>query len=340
MHKTHYKKRYSYLFLICLVMLVACSIILAFQFAYILPNWWSLNILLPGLMLISSFFYIIWYISPNLDYKNHFGKALFAVIACLTFISGSTYLTANADKLRDMKVYKEENLKDAQSKEFAIVKSLGQDHNVLIRLGNTNNAWAMSRLNLPNSSGASITLENGHCKLNYNSDSIRDLHSGLSKNLPGHQAQADIDIAKLTIMVHELAHCLDIKRDFATFNFDHIKPNQANNIIIATHAIAPPYRAAVQRDDLESYMVEAQKSILWKEVFADVYSIGFLYIQNPEYAASINKGLMDFRSKFAKLDPTHNTSCWLATIENKVKPKEIGKLIEWTDQIRNESKCS
>ena len=58
------KKRYVYLFLISLVVLLVCSNILAFQFAYILPNWLAPNILVPGLLLLASFFYIIWYVSP------------------------------------------------------------------------------------------------------------------------------------------------------------------------------------------------------------------------------------------------------------------------------------
>lgn len=340
MHQTKFKqkKRYTYIFLISLVLLVICAITLAFQFAYILPNWLSLNILLPCVLLISSFFYIVWYISPSLDFENHFGKALFAVIASLTVISGTVRLTANVDKLYDMKLYTDTNLKDVQSKEFALVKALGKDNNVLIRLGNPKNAWAMSRLNLPGSSGASITIENAHCKLNYNSDSIRDFHAALAENLP--DADRDIDISKLTIMMHELAHCLDIKRDFVTFNLDRVASQSAGNIIIGNHAIAPQYRSEIKPDDIETYYVQAQKSVLWKEVFSDVYSIGYLYIQHPEYAVPVKKRLMDFRTEFASIDPTHNTSCWLATIENSVKPTKINDLIAWSDQIRDNSDCN
>ncbi|WP_180099894.1 hypothetical protein [Acinetobacter sp. YH12153] len=331
------KKRYVYLFLISLVVLLVCSNILAFQFAYILPNWLAPNILVPGLLLLASFFYIIWYVSPSLDFKNHFVKALAAVMVSLAMICGSTYLMANADKLRDIHLYEQANLKDAQSSEFAVIKALGKENNVLIRLGNKT-AWAISRLNIPNSSGASLTVENGYCKLNYNGDSIRDFHGALAKKLPG--GKSDLDIAKITIMVHELAHCLDIKRDYVTFNPDRIDPKNPQNIIISTQAIDPKYRTTVKPDDVETYLDAGGKSTLWKEAFADVYSIGYLYIEHPEHAELANKGLMAFRAKYASLDPTHNTSCWLSTIEKSVKPTKRSELITWTDQIRSNSQCS
>lgn len=325
------------LFLISLAVLVVCANTLTIQFAYIAHNWMALNILLPIILLIGSFFYIIWYVSPSLPFNTSSG---FIVGVCGVFmlIFASAYLTANADKLRDMTVFKKKNLLDAQSKEFGIVRAIGRDHNVLIRLGNTKNSWAMSRLNLPNSSGASITLENAHCKLNYNGDSVQDMTNAVAVNLPG--VKTDIDIPKLMIMVHELAHCLDIKRDFATFNLDRVDPKYPQNIVIGTHAIAPQFRSAILVNDVETYYVEAGKSVLWKEAFADVYSIGFLYVQYPKIASSVTQNLISFRAKYASKDPTHDTTCWLANIENTVKPENVNELIEWSDKIRNNSDCT
>lgn len=274
-----------------------------------------------------------------LDLNNYLGESIFVVILTLFLISGSIYFSATINKTLDMNLYKETNLRDFKSKEFGMARFLGESHNVLIRLGNPKSSWAMTRLDLPNSSSASLSIENGYCKLNYNQDSLRDFHNYLSRYVKKIKKESEIDFAKLTIMIHEVAHCLDIKRDFATFNFHLIDPKSIHNVIIATHSITPEYRSNIEKDDIESYFIEAQKSVLWREIFADVYSIGYLYIQYPDYAIAIRKALTEFRKKSYNSDPEHNTSCWLLAIENSSIPVSIDQLITWADQVRSKSSC-
>ena len=136
-------------------------------------------------------------------------------------------------------------------------------------------------------------------------------------------------------MVHEFGHCIDMKRDFISFNTGQIPKEKT--LIIGKSAIVPKMRSQVQ--DIESYLFQSKDSTLWKEVFADVYSTGYMFVNHPAVAQELTKGLIEYRSKNKKEDPEHDSSCYLRLVMASAKPKSNAELIEWTDNIRENKSC-
>lgn len=239
---------------------------------------------------------------------------------------------------RDQNKFEVANAIEQKSKELSLIKALGKQNDVYIRYGNKNTSWANTRLVIPNSSGASLSIQNGYCGLNYTDGSISNLKSILVKNIPKDDLKAQkIDIAKITIMVHELGHCLDMKRDFATFNLDKIGENKSP--ILGNKAIAPKLRNNIV--NMESYVDAGAKSesILWKEAFADLYSIGYLYVNHNAIADQVAQNLTQYREKHKNGDEEHATSCWLKLVRQSEKPINNKHLVEWADNIRNNKLC-
>ncbi|MCF4339458.1 hypothetical protein QWI41_18945, partial [Acinetobacter baumannii] len=145
----------------------------------------------------------------------------------------------------------------------------------------------------------------------------------------------NLDIPKLSIMMHEFAHCIDIKRDYLTFNINADNSNKTT--ILGTNAITPKFRSHVK--DLITYQEFGSASTLWKEVFADLYMAGYLYINHPGIADQIVQNWSKLREKNAEDDEGHSTSCWLNIAQKLPKPKTNKELITWSDNIRSTSKC-
>lgn len=237
----------------------------------------------------------------------------------------------------DQKRYTENFLDLLNSVEFKSILKLGAENDVYVQLGNTNTGWSKTRLVLPESSNASLYLNNGYCGLNYDDDSSTSMKKSISKYLEKDRVKKNqIDLAKLSIMVHEFGHCLDMKRDFISFNTKLIP--EKNTLIIGKNAIVPKMRSKAK--DIESYLLLAQDSTLWKEVFADVYASGYMFVNHPNEAFQITKGLQEYRLKNKKDDPEHNSSCYLNVVLTSTKPKSNEELIKWSDKIREDKKCN
>jgi hypothetical protein len=316
--------------IISVALLVALSI-------YIKSNYVVLAIAI--LCIITSSVFLIHFlyrtfINENSSYKE---KYIFWLMSYLMFLV--VVLTIPIGffiNVYDQKKYTENYIKLLNSVEFKEISKLGKDHNVYIQLGNTDTAWSKTRLVLPEASNASMYLNNGYCGLNYDDESSYSMKNSINKYLSEHDLRNNqFDLAKLSIMVHEFGHCIDMKRDFISFNTAQI-PKQ-KTLIIGKIAIMPKMRSQVH--DIESYLLLAKKSTLWKEVFADVYSAGYMYANHPAVAQELTKGLREYRSKNKKEDPEHDSSCYLSLVMTSAKPKSNEELIKWTDKIRENKKC-
>ncbi|MDT1903286.1 hypothetical protein FPK34_19685, partial [Acinetobacter baumannii] len=117
-----------------------------------------------------------------------------------------------------------------------MIQKLGHENDVYIKLGNTRTSWALTRLVVvPDASGASMYLMNGYCALNYSDVSSQDMKQEMIKNISKDKlAKERLDIPKMAIMMHEFAHCIDIKRDYLTFNIN--AANSDKTTILGTNA--------------------------------------------------------------------------------------------------------
>lgn len=323
--------------------LVISSILFVMMTLYIQPSFYMLGLNMA--IIAISFLYIVHFIHKSLgDTVSDKNGTSYAVYCIMTVLAGIliffSLFFGDLYNLRDQKKFEASNFKELQSKELGIIKDLGKQNDVYVRYGNKNTSWANTRLVIPNSSGASLYIMNGYCALNYTDESITGMKKNLVKNISESDLQAQkIDVAKITIMAHELAHCLDIKRDFATFNLDKIK--NAKSPIIGNQAIAPKLRKNIV--DMEAYLDASGTldSTLWKETFADLYAIGYLYAHHPLIADQVTHNLDIYREKQKKdaEDPEHGTSCWLKLAQQSKKPTHTTEIIEWADKIRASKSC-
>ena len=321
--------------------LVISSTLFVIMTLYIQPNFYYLG--LNGVILSISFLYLTHFIKKafgeTISDKNGVSYVIYCIMSVLAgvLISLSLFF-GDLYNLRDQKKFEASNFKELQSKEISIIKAIGKDNNVYVRYGNKNTSWASTRLIIPNSSGASLYIMNGYCALNYTDETIDDMKSSLVKDISKADLKSQqIDVGKLTIMAHELAHCLDMKRDFATFNLD--KATNTKSQIIGTQAIAPKLRSNIV--DMEAYLDASGSpvSTLWKETFADLYAVGYLYIHYPRIANQVAQNLDAYRADQEK-DTEHATSCWLNLAIQSKKPESNKELVAWADTIRANKSCN
>lgn len=317
--------------IISVALLVALSI-------YIKSNYIVLGIAVLSIITSSIFlinFLYRTFIKENSSYKD---KYIFWLMSYLLFlVIVLTIPMGFFINIYDQKKYTENYFKLLNSVEFKEILKLGKDNDVYIQLGNTDTAWSKTRLVLPEASNASMYLNNGYCGLNYDDDSSYSMKKSIKKYLSESRLQNNqFDLAKLSIMVHEFGHCIDMKRDFISFNTDQIPKEKT--LIIGKIAIVPKMRSTVQ--DIESYLFQSKDSTLWKEVFADVYSTGYMFVNHPAVAQELTKGLIEYRSKNKKDDPEHDSSCYLSLVMASAKPKSNDELIKWTDNIRENKSCN
>ncbi|MCJ0779999.1 hypothetical protein MNL18_17520 [Acinetobacter baumannii] len=326
------------LLFLAIIALVTSSIFIVILNFYIQSTntfiWLKFIVIAISLIYILSF---IWNTFSELLKENDF-KIIYVGLTLLLFMSvlaSGTYL--HLYTLRDQQNFTKLNNEDAKSKEFGIIQKIGRDNDVYIKLGNTRTSWALTRLApIPDSSGASMYLMNGYCSLNYSDVSSQYMKKEMIKNISNKRLlNENLDIPKLSIMMHEFAHCIDIKRDYLTFNINADNSNKTT--ILGTNAITPKFRSHVK--DLITYQEFGSASTLWKEVFADLYMAGYLYINHPGIADQIVQNWSKLREKNAEDDEGHSTSCWLNIAQKLPKPKTNKELITWSDNIRSTSKC-
>ncbi len=202
-------------------------------------------------------------------------------------------------------------------REFARV-NFGVD----VVLGDAEDSWSTTALNLPGASSASMSSSQGYCLLSmYRSNVLRSF------------APQDGENAALWIqgvMMHELGHCLDISRDLP----------QIGGHTVHTYSIAPVDASGVT--DVQSYVAATRKSDtkLWREALADTLEIGFWRLAAPGEAADMTANLRRKRTASAETDDIHATMCWIDHAWKADKPASTKDLLAWADRQRATAACS
>lgn len=211
---------------------------------------------------------------------------------------------------------------EADAKGFQFLHDLARkEYGVEVVLGNADQSWASTTVNLPNSSVASMALGPGYCQLNFHRGNI----------LRGFEPVGRVDPLMWVqgVMIHEFAHCLDMARDTPPFGERDV----------GVRSLAP---ADVGKSmSVEAWLAAGRKpsTQLWREAISDVAAVGFWRFAAPEEAARLVESLRRKRAEAAEHDAEHATGCWIDSAERAQAPSSTAELFEWADQVRREARC-
>ncbi|HCA5183467.1 TPA: hypothetical protein MW242_003101 [Acinetobacter baumannii] len=284
--------------------------------------------LMPIIVLSVITIWVTAYFTWKYLFKGEKKKAkIFITVMLSSFSPVFMYLLTNIFVMTNMEVQKRKYIAEItyeQNNEkgfLKIKKFANEQYGIPLRLGGYEESWALTSLVIPQASVASLRTETGYCTINMSKTNIHNMY-GQAKYPGPYQ-----DWQRL-IFAHELAHCIDRTRD--------LSPSMGTKIL-NTKSIPPVLRSNAK--DLETYLSteENKSTILWREAFADIYAIGFMYVKEPEKAKNLEKSLIYYRQ--LKSESTHGTSCWLNYASKLARPKSSNELVTWADKIRSNAPC-
>lgn len=197
-----------------------------------------------------------------------------------------------------------------------------KNFDVEVVLGDANDSWASTTVNLPSSSVASMSLSPGYCALSMYRDNV------LRSFDPAGKQNQELWIQG--VMMHEFGHCLDGLRDLPNFG-EHA---------VRVHSIAPIDAKGVS--DLQSYLAATEENTtkIWREALADTFAVGYWRLVAPGEAESLAASLRLRRSNAALGDSTHATMCWIDQAMHSVPPASEKDLFAWADHQRSVALCA
>ena len=200
---------------------------------------------------------------------------------------------------------------------FPFIKQFAREHyGVHIVLADATSGWNQNTVALPHSVIARMRVEPGYCELRFNLVNVRDRFAG-----PNPQSQIK------GVLVHELAHCLDLSRDAPAF---------AGGGGIGTRSLAPSDAAKVTT--LEEYLASAARlpTQRWREALADIFAVGFWRLSDLHAAQLV----ADLRDRRTAGDAAHATTCWIDQAAAAPMPPSMQTLLSWADAIRAAAPCT
>ncbi|WP_144238071.1 hypothetical protein, partial [Microbacterium sp. C448] len=182
---------------------------------------------------------------------------------------------------------------------FPFLKKFALEHyGVHVVLSSAVSGWNTNTVALPHSIPALMYVGPGYCDLVLNPANVLKGFTG-SDPTPWIKG----------VMVHELAHCLDVSRDMPSFTGRDI----------GTRSIAPG--AAVSAVTLEQHLEAASRlpSQVWREALADSFTVGFWRMTEP----SADQLITDLLEKRSSGDAAHYTSCWIEQAMQTPLPRSM-----------------
>lgn len=183
--------------------------------------------------------------------------------------------------------------------------------------------WARATLQTMGTSPAIMSTGNGLCELTISRESI--LNGFARPAVP-----AD-DVWVQGVMMHELAHCLDVRRDYAG----------QGGAWTGTRSISP-----VDRHDVSSgpahYRIasEREPTQLWREALADIMAVGYWRLNaSPAEWRDLTATLREKRLTSRRHDTVHATMCWIDLAASADGPASNRELFAWADGLRSASSC-
>lgn len=197
-----------------------------------------------------------------------------------------------------------------------------KNFDVDVVLGDANDSWASTTVNLPSSSVASMSLNLGYCELSMYRDNVLRSFEPTGKQNQTLWIQG--------VMMHEFGHCLDGLRDLPNFGEHTVK----------VHSIAPIDAKGIS--DVQSYLAatEEDSTKIWREALADTFAVGYWRLVAPGEAESLTANLRRRRSNAAQGDSTHATMCWIDQAMHSMPPASEKDLFTWADHQRSVAQCA
>lgn len=198
-----------------------------------------------------------------------------------------------------------------------------KNFDVEVVLGDANDSWAATTLDIPKASVASMSLNPGYCELNMYRDNV------LRSFTPAGPHNQVLWVQG--VMMHEFGHCLDGSRDLPAFGTHAVK----------VHSIAPADAKGVS--DVQTYLAASEKysTKIWREALADTFAVGYWRLVAPGGAAGLAASLRQLRSSnAAQGDSTHATMCWIDQALRAPTPVSEKDLFAWADHQRSVARCA
>ncbi|EOV4287830.1 hypothetical protein ACONYW_001972 [Escherichia coli] len=199
---------------------------------------------------------------------------------------------------------------------FPFIKRFASEHyGTHVVLSAAVSGWNTNTIALPHSIPALMYVGPGYCNLVLNPANVL-------KGFTGQDARSWVR----GVMVHELAHCLDVSRDMPSFTGRNI----------GTRSLAPS--ETVKTVTLERHLEAASRlpTQIWREALADSFTVGFWRMTEPKAAELI----ADLQEKRASGDAAHSTNCWIEQAAQASLPSSMPDLLPWADTIRESPACT
>lgn len=282
-------------------------------------NDWPLLFFLWLALMVASFMWALkqpWITQDKQPLKRQLGivfSIIFApiVVYVITFISG--------DQLEKLSVARYEAAREAFMEDpqgFEFIKQFAREHyGVHVVLADATSGWNKNTVALPHTVIARMRVAPGYCELRFNLVNVRERFAG-----PDPQSRIK------GILVHELAHCLDLSRDLPTFASDGV----------GTRSLAPS--DAAQVTTLEEYLESEARlpTKRWREALADIFAVGFWRLTDLHAAQLV----ADLRNRRTAGDAAHATTCWIDQAAAAPMPPSMQTLLSWADAIRAAAPCT
>ncbi len=259
--------------------------------------------------------------------------ALMAAIACAALAGFALADEIAADSIRA----RERALQTAWFKEhhdfenapdgFPLLQKLAHDdYGLELILGRLSDSYLSTTRPWTGGSIGIMTVLSGYCQMSLWPTGIRRIYAPL----PGDQALGENQIVVATA-AHEVGHCIDMSRDQASFKDPHV----------GIASIPPSERSGVMDvhgvNNAETYLA----TTLWREVYADLFSVGYTKLSwSGTDASTFYRLLLETRERLANADPGHHTSCWLRAVKDAPAPTNTKSIGEWADHYRTTANCS
>ena len=270
------------------------------------------------LLIMASYWWAIkqsWIIEQRpLFYRGIIAFFMFVLPCIIYFISLGLGKLFESTLIKRYEIYREDFMADQNG--FPFIKAFGLEHyGVQVVLAHP--ATKLSMISLPYQGVGLMFVKAGYCELTLNKSTILRQYNG---EYPSAWIKG--------IMAHELAHCLDVSRDM---------PSSFKSREIGTKSIAPSESTKVV--DLESYLKAEMihSTRLWREAFADAFSVGFLRMTETEGSDQLVAELLKWRT--TGKDTSHATGCWIQHAARTDLPPTRADLRQWADEVRTQAGC-